>query len=68
MSSACVTGLTLSIIGLASAALIMVYSLVMLPVLMKNETFRNQIDSMTEQIYGINFSDFMEQYYGYSFD
>ena len=68
MNSACITGLTLSIIGLASALLIMIYSLVMLPVLMKNESFRNQINTMTEQMYGINFSDLMKQYYGYSFD
>lgn len=68
MSSACVTGLTLSIIGLASAVLIMIYSLFMLPVFMKNESFRNQLDTISEQMYGIHFSEFMEQYYGYSFN
>ena len=68
MSSACITGITFSSVGLAGAVLIMVYSLVMLPVFMRNETFRNQINTMSEQIYGIDFTDFMEQYYGYSFE
>ncbi|HBA46291.1 MAG TPA: hypothetical protein DCZ91_00505 [Lachnospiraceae bacterium] len=67
MSTACVTGLTLSIIGFASAILLMVYSLVMLPVLMKNESFRTQLDTMTQQMYGIPFSEMMEGY-GYSFE
>lgn len=65
MSSTCVTGLTLSIIGLGSAVLLMIYSLFMLPVFMKNESFLNQLNSITEQMYGIPFSELMEQYYGY---
>ena len=68
MNSACITGLTLSIVGLASALILMIYSLFMLPVFMKNESFRNQLNTITEQMYGINFSDFMEQYYGHSFE
>ena len=67
MSTACVTGLTLSIIGFASAVLLMIYSFVMLPVLMKNDSFRMQLDTMTQQIYGIPFSEMMEGY-GYSFE
>ena len=68
MSSACVTGLTLSIIGLAGAVVLMIYSLFMLPGFMKNEPFRNQLNTITEQMYGVSFSEFMEQYYGYSFE
>ena len=67
MSTACDTGLTLSIIGFASAVLLMIYSFVMLPVLMKNDSFRMQLDTMTQQIYGIPFSEMMEGY-GYSFE
>lgn len=68
MSTAGVTGLTLSIIGLTTAVLLMIYTFVMLPVFMKNETFRMQLDTMTEQIYGIPFTEMLEGYYGYSFD
>ena len=67
MNSACVTGLTLSVIGFAGALLLMVYSFVMLPVMMKNESFRMRLDTMTQQMYGIPFSEMMEEY-GYSFD
>ena len=67
MSTACVTGLTLSMIGLASAVLLMVYSFILLPVLMKNDSFRLQLDTMTQQMYGIPFSEMMERY-GYSFE
>ena len=67
MSPSCVTGLALSIVGLVGAAFLMVYSYVMLPALMKNESFRMQLDTMTQQMYGIPFSEMMEMY-GYSFD
>ena len=68
MSNTCVTGLTLSIVGLSGAILLMIYSLVMLPIFMKNETFRTQLDTMTQQMYGIPFTEMMEEYYGYSFE
>ncbi len=67
-SSTCVTGFTLSVIGLVAAVGIMIYSLVMMPAMMKNETFRNQINSMMQQMYGVDFTEFMERYYGYSFE
>ena len=68
MSSACVTGLTLSSIGVFFAVVILVYTYVMLPMLMKNETFSRQLDTVSEQMYGVSFSELMEQYYGHSFD
>lgn len=68
MNNACATGFTLSVIGLVSAAAMIVYAFAMLPVFLKNEAFRSQLDTMTEQMYGIPFSEFMQEYYGYSFD
>lgn len=66
-SSTWVIGLTLSIVGLVSSLAITIYSVAMMPVLMRNETFRDQMNSVMQQIYGIDFTEFMEQYYGYSF-
>lgn len=68
MNNTCATGLIFSCAGLFSALFIILYSFVMLPTFMKNEAFRNQLNSMTEQIYGIGFTELMEQYYGYSFE
>ena len=67
MSSSCVTGLTLSCIGVTFAVAILVYTYVMLPLLMKNEAFSRRLDAVSEQMYGISFSELMEEYYGYSF-
>lgn len=68
MSSACATGLIFSCVGLVSALSMILYSFVMLPTLMKNEAFRSQLNAMTEQIYGMDFTELMEEYYGYSFE
>lgn len=68
MNTACTTGLTLSCVGLATAVSVIIYTFVMLPTLMKDETFRHQIDAVTEQMYGVDFSEFMQEYYNYSFE
>nr|WP_296486447.1 DUF4190 domain-containing protein [uncultured Acetatifactor sp.] len=68
MNGTCTAGLVFSSAGLTFAVIMMIYSLVMLPVFMKDESFRNQINTMTERMYGIHFTDLMEEYYGYSFE
>lgn len=68
MNSTCVTGLTLSCIGVTFAVVILVYTYVMLPLLMKNEAFSRRLDTVSEQMYGISFSELMEEYYGFSFE
>ena len=40
----------------------------MLPSLMQNATFRNQVNAVSQQLYGMDFDEFMEGAYGYSFD
>lgn len=67
-SNICVTGITLSCIGLAVAAALIVYSFVMLPALMRNDVFRRQINAVSQQMYGMDFDAFLEEYYGYSFE
>lgn len=68
MSSTCATGIVLSCVGLTTAVSMIVYSFIMLPSLMQNETFRNQVNAVSRQLYGVNFDEFMEETYGYSFD
>lgn len=67
LNNQCVTGITLSSIGLVTAVCLIIYSFVMLPVLMRNDTFRHQINTISQQMYGMDFDAFMEEYYGYSF-
>lgn len=61
-------GLVFSCIGLVSALITIASSFAMLPTLMKNEAFRSQFDQVTEQIYGMDFAEFMEEYYGVTFE
>ena len=68
MNTTCVTGIALSCVGLVSAVSMIVYSFVMLPSLMENEAFRNQVNAVSQQLYGMDFDVFMEETYGYSFD
>nr|WP_289765696.1 hypothetical protein [uncultured Acetatifactor sp.] len=68
MNTTCVTGIALSCVGLVSALSMIVYSFVMLPSLMENEAFRNQVNAVSQQLYGMDFDVFMEETYGYSFD
>ena len=68
MSNTCFAGLALSCAGLAAAVTMLVYSFAMLPSLMKDEGFRSQLDGVTRQLYGIDFSEFMKETYGYTFE
>ena len=40
----------------------------MLPALMRNDVFRRQINAVSQQMYGMDFDAFLEEYYGYSFE
>ena len=66
MSNSCVTGILFSSIGLTCSAALIIYSLIMLPVFMKSDAFRSQFDAVTQQMYGMDFTEFMEEYYGFS--
>lgn len=68
MSTSCVTGITLSCVGLLTTVSMIVYSFVMLPSLMENEAFRGQMNAVMQQMYGMDFDEFMEENYGYSFE
>lgn len=68
MNNTCTTGLIFSCVGLVSALFLILYSFVMMPTLMKNEGFRNQLNAVTQQMYGMDFTEFMQQYYRYSIE
>lgn len=68
MSSTCVMGIVLSCIGIFSSVSMIVYSFSMLPTLMENEMFRSQFDAVSQQMYGMDFSQFLEEFYGYTLE
>lgn len=67
MSNTCVAGVLFSGIALTCAVMLLIYSLAMMPILLKNEAFRGQFDRMTQQMYGMDFTELLE-YYGYSIE
>ena len=62
------TGIVLSTMGIITGVSMLIYSFYTLPDMMRDPMFRNQVDAITEQMYGMDFAEFMEQYYGYEFD
>ncbi|MCI8529817.1 MAG: hypothetical protein HFH82_11820 [Lachnospiraceae bacterium] len=68
MNSASLVGVVSSCVGIISAVIITINTFTMLPALMENESFRYQLDTMTQQMYGMDFQTFMEEFYGYSFE
>jgi len=68
MNSSCLFGTVCSCIGLVSAGVMLLYSFAMFPSMMQDEAFRSQFDTVTEQLYGMDFTEFMEEFYGYSIE
>ena len=64
MNPTSMAGIVLSSIGLAIAVTMIVYSLVMLPVYMENEVFRNQLYTIMKQMYGQEMADYLMESYG----
>ena len=68
MNSACLIGVVSSCLGIVSAIVLMINTFAMLPTLVENDAFRSQLDVVTQQMYGMDFKMFMEEFYGYSFE
>ena len=68
LNATCITGIVTSIIGIIAGIAMIVTSFMMLPELMQNELYKEQLDIVTEQMYGMDFSEFLEEYYGYSME
>ncbi len=67
MNSTCLIGVVSSCLGIVSAVVLMINSFAMLPTLMKDDAFRSQLDAVIQQMYGMDFTEFMEEY-GYTFE
>ena len=61
-------GIWLSCAGILSAIAMIVFTFVTLPARMRNENFRNQMNVLYQQTFGMDFEEFMEQYYGITFE
>ncbi len=68
MNGSAMTGIVLSTMGIITGISIIIYSFRTLPNMMRDPIFRNQVDAITEQMYGMDFAEFMKEYYGYEFD
>lgn len=61
-------GLLTSIVGMSVSIVIIIMSFMMLPSMLKSEDYRNQLNSVSEAMYGITFDDMLEGYYGIDID
>ena len=68
MNGTAMTGIVFSVMGIITGISLLIYSFYTLPDMMRDPVFRNQIDAMTEQMYGMDFAEFVKEYYGYEFD
>lgn len=68
ISGTAMTGIVISTMGIITGVSMLIYSFYTLPDMMRDPLFRNQVDVITEQIYGMDFAEFMKEYYGYEFD
>ena len=66
MSQMSKTGAWLSGVGLGLGTLMIIVSLLMLPAYTQTEEYRNMRDTMYERFMGMDYEEFMQQYYGTS--
>ena len=63
-----IAGIVTSAIGLVLSAFIVVSVFAMLPTMLKTPEYRDQLNKMSEQLYGESFDDMMEELYGLDLD
>ena len=63
-----IVGIVFSAIGILTSVFMIVYTFVALPALMENDAFREQMNAVSEQMYGIEFDELMEEAYGYELE
>ena len=68
MNGTALTGIVFSVMGIITGVSMLIYSFYTLPDMMRDPVFRSQIDAVTEQMYGMDFAEFVKEYYGYEFD
>jgi len=63
-----IAGLVTSIIGMVFSLVIIVSSVIMLPTMLKTPEYRDQLNSISKQLYGESFDDVLEEVYGIDLD
>ena len=66
LNGTCIGGIISSCLGILAGIVMILTSFLMLPEMLKDELYREQLDMVTEQMYGMDFAEFLEEFYGYS--
>ena len=61
-------GLISSVVALIISTFTIIASVAMLPTMIKDPQYRNQLDAVAEQLYGDSFDNMMEELYGIDID
>ncbi len=61
-------GAVTSVIGLCIAIVMFIITLMMLPTLLKDPTYREQLNSFSQSMYGTSFDEMLEESYGIDLD
>ena len=61
-------GIVTSLISILITGVILVTTIISLPTLLKSEEYREQLNTTSEQMYGMSFDELMNDYYGIDLD
>lgn len=61
-------GVVTSIAGMATSFVLIAMSFLMLPAMLQDETYREQLDMISESLYDMSFDEIMEEGYGIDLD
>lgn len=61
-------GVIISTIGMAFSIVIIALVITMLPAMLRDSSYREQLNSMSESMYGMSFDEVMEESYGIDLD
>ncbi|MBQ8821808.1 MAG: hypothetical protein IJZ82_04140 [Lachnospiraceae bacterium] len=68
MGAETIIGIVTSAIGCGLSVLLLVVSLVAGITMLADPTYREELNKMTEEVYGYSFDELMEETYGYTLD
>lgn len=61
-------GIATSVISMLITGVILVTTIISLPTLLQSEEYREQLNTTSEQMYGMSFDELMNDYYGIDLD
>ncbi len=68
LDSMALAGVLTSIGGIAMSVVLFAMTFMMLPTMLKDEAYREQLNTMSESMYGMSFDEMMEDAYGVDLD